>query len=684
MTKHEAQLGFLSWVLLVAGVGMILISPPQPLAASTPDSTHLVASSAAGVEIEFVFPSYVMEQVEIEGETFIRPNAEGYATQGAPGAPALPQLGMLVGLPPSGSYRLEILDAEISTVSLVHPVVPALRELRAPEGTLPSEAAFEVVRDDAVYGRDAFSPAASVTVREVDRVRGQRLVRVAYHPMQYNPVTGELRITERVRVALRFEWNRNVNAEGAERLRSVAFDAILGSTVVNWDQAQAWQVAPQPSTAGAGASGEGWGEASLPAWMAGSFDYIVITHPDFWSAIDPLVARRAQDMDVVKVNVQDIYDEFGTGAVDPAAIQSYISYAYENWNPAPTYVLLVGNATDGTPSGTEWNKIPPYIANVDKTIGETSADNRYGAVDGEGGLQGLAAYPPLADVLIGRLPATTASQVTTMVNKILAYEQAEPEGAWNRRHVFVAADDAYVDKFPEGKGPEDIFVHVDVLEELYETYLKNSVYQTRKVYKPAMARSEFIAQIMDAWQEGAWLMVYSGHAHWHAWWDDPKVPYQDPGYTDGDLFHYQDEVSQLTNGDRLPVVLALTCLTGYHHHPEYAVLDEALLRKAGGGAVAVWSSSGFGAPEYHSVLIDGFYEWVLRHERTGSGAPADVIGWAAAYGKLQLIAAYEDHPEWYTPLIETYHLFGDPAMALNTRVPELGNDVFVPLVLRGN
>jgi hypothetical protein len=631
------------------------------------------------VVIEFVFPTYTLETVSIDGRTFVRPTAEGFAPLGEPGAPELPQQGMLVGLPPSGGYALEILDAEVSTVTLAHPVAPALTRAPAPAGSPPAQPVFEYAVDEVAYSSNAFSPAAAASVEEVGRMRGHRLARVAFHPVQYNPATGELRITERLRVALRFDWDRTLPSAASQRLRSPAFDEILGGAVVNYDQARAWQIAPQPvqrpetSADDAGALSVGLSAAS---WMNDAADYIVITHEDFWSAIDPLVARRAQDMSVAKIDVQDIYDEFGSGAVEPEPIRAFIEYAYTNWDPAPTYVLLVGNGTAGDPPFVEPNKLPPYpyTAIVQGQPVETSADNRFGEVDPGGGLQGLGEYDTLADVLIGRLPVTTAAEATTVVQKILAYEQAEPDEAWNRRHVFVATDDYYIPEL-------DYYIHVGLLEKVYEEYLEHTAWQTRKIYQPAMSRNAFMAQLMDAWQEGALIMAYGGHAHYHAWWDDPLYPFGDGG-ADGDLFHYSDEVPQLTNGPRYPVAISLTCYTGEHHRPETVVLDEALIRKSGGGAVAVWSSSGEGSPSYHAVLLDGFYEWVFRHGRTGSNGPADVIGWATAYGKLKLIDAYggSDPDE----VVETYHLFGDPAMALNMRTPDLSNDVFLPLVLRNN
>ena len=65
------------------------------------------------------------------------------------------------------------------------------------------------------------------------------------------------------------------------------------------------------------------------------------------AAVQPLLDHRAAyGLRVAKVDVQDIYDVFSGGRVDPEAIRSFLTYAYHNWNgggPRPRYVLLVGD-----------------------------------------------------------------------------------------------------------------------------------------------------------------------------------------------------------------------------------------------------------------------------------------------------------------------------------------------------
>ena len=73
-----------------------------------------------------------------------------------------------------------------------------------------------------------------------------------------------------------------------------------------------------------------------------------------------------------------------------------------------------------------------------------------------------------------------------------------------------------------------------------------------------------------------------------------------------------------------PLVLHMTCFTGYYIHLTSNTLDESLLRTADVGAVAVWGPSGNGVVADHRVLNEAFYEAVFEqgHSELGSATHA--------------------------------------------------------------
>jgi hypothetical protein len=116
----------------------------------------------------------------------------------------------------------------------------------------------------------------------------------------------------------------------------------------------------------------------------------------------------------------------------------------------------------------------------------------------------------------------------------------------------------------------------------------------------------------------------------------------------------------------------MTCFTGFFHHPEYGTLDELLLRRNGGGAVATWSPSGLGAQSGHEQLYQRFYQFVFKGSK-------EQLGSAVLAAKLDFYATVYGHSD----LLDTYHLFGDPAMALNLTVRPWPQSIYLP-VLFGN
>ncbi len=363
---------------------------------------------------------------------------------------------------------------------------------------------------------------------------------------------------------------------------------------------------------------------------ANGADYIIITHAKFYTAVQPLAAfHAAQGLRVKIVDVQEAYDEFGYGVFDPEAIRSFLSYAYAAWaRPAPAYVLLVGDGNYDPKSiynRGEPSYIPPYLADVDPWLGETAADNRYVCVSGS---------DILPDMHLGRLPVKTVEQAVGLVDKILNYTQNPPPGDWNAKLLFVAdnADTA-----------GDFAALSDVLVNGYVP----GPFQPQKVYLGITHSSGAIARtaIISAINEGRLVVNYIGHGATTAWASEKMLRTAD--------------IAALANGGRQPLALPMTCLEGYFITPspstaDYSSLGEAIVRAAGKGAVASWSPTGLGVALGHDYMnrdiFDAFfYDGVNQ------------LGPATTRAKLYLYASTGGYRE----LLDTYLLFGDPALRLN-------------------
>ena len=359
-------------------------------------------------------------------------------------------------------------------------------------------------------------------------------------------------------------------------------------------------------------------------------DYVIISPAEFIPSLDPLVGmHRSNGLEVIVEDVQAIYDVYGGGRLLPSAIKDYLENAYFNWNLRPLYVLLVGDGTHDpkkyrATSSTTF--IPPFLEDVDPWAGETAADNRYVTVDGG---------DALPDMLIGRLPANLWPELEnpfieldTMVSKIVQYDAQQSPSPWQHQAVFVADNnDPTSGDFPSLS---------DILINKFPTY---PFAPQRLYFSPAqITPAGFRMLVKQVWDDGNGLIMFTGHSSIHQWAHEI-------------LFHLED-VPTLVNGLRLPVVLEMTCFTGSFQIPDFPTLDEALLRRSGGGAIAVWGSTGLGIATGHHWLAEGFMDTIYQDGISEIGA-------ATLAGKLNL-ASVGSNPD----LIDTFTLLGDPATKL--------------------
>jgi hypothetical protein len=370
-------------------------------------------------------------------------------------------------------------------------------------------------------------------------------------------------------------------------------------------------------------------ELAGPQWLA-------LAPPELLPAAAKLVAhRRAHGLTAAAQDLTAVYAAFGDGLPVPEAIRAYLAAL----RPPPPYVVLFGDgsadprgylARPGHPATP--NLLPPYLAVVDPWAGETASDHRYSL------LRGADLIP---DTLIGRLPAADLAQAEAMVAKIIRYETVPAVGP-AARQTLIASDDA--DR--SGSYPADAAAIAAALPPQFA--------QTSARLGIDGDRDALAAVIASAWRAGTALQVYVGHASVHQWALE-------------NLFH-RDQIAALPPTHHPPIVFEASCFTGAFHSPAYTVLDETLLARAAGGAVAGWGPSGLGLGRGHIDLGQGF----LRALTAGA-----TLGEATRQGKLDLLA----HNPAYADLVETFTLFGDPALRLAVPV-DLPQRAVLPLLAR--
>jgi hypothetical protein len=413
----------------------------------------------------------------------------------------------------------------------------------------------------------------------------------------------------------------------------------------------------QPVAAGRYASPVRVRVAPPERWQAvdQGYDYLLIAHPTLLEASRPLAEHhRDNGMRVAEIDVEHLYDEFNHGVVHPRAIRDFIAHAYHTWPaPKPRFVLLVGDASFDIRSDraedsryAKWANmellIPGQFGEIagapyqdtDKVAakrnlvptwqypseeGHSASDNYFVAVDGDDWLPDLA---------LGRLTVVEPEEVSAIVAKTLRYANNTDFGAWRQQSLFVTDTNDYFQSESARMAGE---LEADGFEAL-QVYPSND----------ETDNEAHIGTLNQAFNEGQLLVHFIGHGGRYIWRTGP------PDLTrNHDLFTL-DHVANLSNGDRLPMVLSMSCYSAPFDHPNADSIGERFLREPDKGAIAVFAASWRNSPSPQ------FSDAAISELMT----PGATIGEALMRAKRTL------PDQWSRTLVETYNLLGDPAVVL--------------------
>lgn len=329
--------------------------------------------------------------------------------------------------------------------------------------------------------------------------------------------------------------------------------------------------------------------------------------------------RALQGESVRVVSLQAVYDAFSDGLPDPEAIARLLSYSDREWREPPRWALLAGAGTYDYKNnlGLGGNLLPPRM--VATSRGLYASDLTLGDVKNNDGVPEIA---------VGRLPVTTAAELDAYVDKVIGFETADGAG-WAEKVVLLADDpdqqtdfgadsDRIAALLPPGMAPQKLYL----------------------AQTPAAAARTALFQAIAG---GIGHLNYAGHG---------GADRLDHGLL------FAADAAAMSNGGRAPLVTALTCTIGRFEIPGFEVLGEALVRRAGGGASAVFTASGVSVHADAERLGEQLFQALYRPETVTLG---DALRQA-----LEIYAAQGGSPE----MLRIYNLLGDPGLHLKP-LPEL-------------
>ncbi|HWM94007.1 MAG TPA: C25 family cysteine peptidase [Thermoanaerobaculia bacterium] len=347
-------------------------------------------------------------------------------------------------------------------------------------------------------------------------------------------------------------------------------------------------------------------------------DVLIVVPAGMESAAERLADhRRGQGLEAAVASLDAVADLFGHGTATPHAVRSFLAHAATAWTVRPRYVVLVGEGTLDYRNlqGFGDSVMPPLLIQAEG--GLFPSDNRLGDVNGDG----------RPDLAVGRIPVLTAAELDAYIDKIVAYESTG-EPAWAANALMLADSPDAGASFPDDSDR--------IASQLPAGYAVNRIYLGSETL--AQARTRLFQGIAD----GASLIDFVGHGG------------LDRLSADGLLT--SDDVPSLTNGERLPVITAMTCTVNRFAVPGVPSLGELLVKSPAGGAAAVWGPSGLSFHGEARQLAGTFYRQVSGPQ----GVPQD--------GRLGdwILQSMNDFRArgGDGAMLDIYNLLGDPSLVV--------------------
>lgn len=298
------------------------------------------------------------------------------------------------------------------------------------------------------------------------------------------------------------------------------------------------------------------------------YDLVIITPSQFSSSLTPLINHKnSHKMNTTLKTIEDIYNEFD-GRDEQEQIKYFIKYAIEEWNTK--YVLLIGDieklpirTTDAYPwTGHHGNGIlcDLYYADIyDETFNFCSWDANDNDVFGEAEYVGFPPEPVgniddvdlYADVDIGRIPCTTEGELTSIVSKIITYEEATYNQIWFKKIILAGGD-----TFPLSKFSPPFIYEGEITNKKVGQQLPG--FEQVKLWSSKYNLNAF--SFNKAIKKGAGFVSYAGHGFEHGWGTyRPNAIRSKMGILQP--LYYTPFIKYIRNEHKLPIIFFDACLT---------------------------------------------------------------------------------------------------------------------------
>ena len=437
-----------------------------------------------------------------------------------------------------------------------------------------------------------------------------------------------------------------------------------------------------------------------------AYDMVIICFDDYASLLEPLVTHKnSHGIRTQLVTLTDIKD--GTyfpadGRDTQEQIKYFIKNAKETWNI--TYVMLVGNYAQmpirysyiTTDPGTIYEELrfvsdlyyaDLYTANGSFCSWDTDNDGLYSEWSYSPPKDDFVDFVP--DVYVGRLACMVKSEVKTMVEKIITYENTAAGSDWFNRMV-VAGGDTYEKSIEGGTDYNEGEAVTGRALEIMSRFTPVKLWMSLGNLTTSSIQTEI--------NKGCGFLFFAGHGNPRSW----------ATHNNGDYLNWSESFGlksmfELTNTAMYPILLVGGCHNseidvapinlikgfledGFHYFSTtpgdagafwwYNWVPECwswVFLRVQGGAIASLGSSGYGCDEVGDGNHDGipdctqYYDGWLALEFLRLYNQQNMTFLGQAYS--QAVAGYvQQFPvktnRYDAKVIQTHVLLGDPSLKI--------------------
>lgn len=352
--------------------------------------------------------------------------------------------------------------------------------------------------------------------------------------------------------------------------------------------------------------------------------YLIIYNNIFSLQAEQLRQHREtfDQLQTFKASLDDVIDIFNYGLNDPVSIRNFTNYANQNWqSPHLKYVCLFGRGSLDPKNNSGQSN---YYNNLIPEYGNPSTDGYF--VNSKFG-----SFTYSHDIAIGRLPVYTQQEAQDVVNKIINYDNTPPDKWW-KTYIMITGGGSRNEQIQFQSTATTLLNNYIIFPPLsqdgHKIYRNDSAGYVTFNYKDS---------IKNEINRGGMIVDFIGHAASQDW----EVGLSDPGI--------------LSNYNKLPLVLSMTCFTGINCQAGMRSFGEKFMYLPDKCAIGFVGSSGWS----YSTQGNLYNGYMLQAYSTDS---VRRIGDLLSYATIKLAPDSGIFP--FKNTINSYNLLGDPATKL--------------------